>query len=505
MPRPTLPLCALLLSCATSSKPGDDGRDGDGDGWSAPEDCEDGSTAIHPEADEVCDGLDNDCDGEVDEDPVDGVVGWPDADGDGYGAEGEELASCAAIESYIAVGGDCDDDDAQIHPEVEEVCDGLDNDCDGLEDEGPQDELESWPDADGDGYGEDIEAGPGCRVAEGWVAAGGDCDDANPLAWPGAEELCGPDDEDCDPNTEGTSGAYVRYADGSAADMTEAFAAGDSISPVEITVTDGSWYICEGVWYVSLVVQGSVTLTGASRFDTVLDSGNRRSVIEARGEGTLHIESMSVYNGNGHVESSMGYQAGGGIACVGYDLTVRDTYFTYNYGDIGGAIYAERCTADISDSVFWRNTAGYGGGLGVLDSTVTLSGSEIYGNGAELGGGGVFLSTDRSDTRVLLQDTTLSANVAYWGAGLALYGGAEATCAGSSEVEAGFFSGEADEGGGVYIDDNATSDAAFQASACDFGQASEANLPEDIYLNLGSAYADLGLDVDLICSALACE
>jgi hypothetical protein len=86
---------------------------------------------------EVCDGKDNDCDGEVDSpDPLDCVMYYKDVDGDGYGID---VAKClcepwAAGKYTATAAGDCDDKDPAVHPGSAEVCDGKDNDCDGKTD-----------------------------------------------------------------------------------------------------------------------------------------------------------------------------------------------------------------------------------------------------------------------------------------------------------------------------------------------------------------------------------
>ncbi len=140
---------ALVLGVAT---------DCDGDGLTRlAGDCDDTRPSIHPGAPEVCDGLDNDCDGAVDED----------GDGDGVG-----------------VCQDCDDADARRFPGAPEVCDGLDNDCDGLVDEGS--------DLDGDGY-----------------ATPCDCDDTRPSVHPGAPEACNHADDNCDGRSDEGSSILV--------------------------------------------------------------------------------------------------------------------------------------------------------------------------------------------------------------------------------------------------------------------------------------------------------
>lgn len=128
-------------------------RDADADGWGdaavtledvvAPEgyvavsgDCDDNDPTTHPQAVEVCDGKDNDCDSAVDEDLA-LYIWYRDVDGDGYGEE-DFTQTCSSTPplGYTAAPGDCEDVNPAIHPNADEICDGLDNDCDGEVDEG---------------------------------------------------------------------------------------------------------------------------------------------------------------------------------------------------------------------------------------------------------------------------------------------------------------------------------------------------------------------------------
>ena len=96
-------------------------------------DCDDADAAVNPEATERCDGMDQDCDGEIDEDAADMALYYVDGDGDGYG--GAELLACSG-DGLVATGGDCDDGSASVSPAAAELCDGVDNDCDGEIDSG---------------------------------------------------------------------------------------------------------------------------------------------------------------------------------------------------------------------------------------------------------------------------------------------------------------------------------------------------------------------------------
>ena len=199
-------LLFALLACRTPDKPDDTQPstddtgpvpvDADGDGFSADEDCDDSDAAIHPGADEACDGVDNDCDDEVDE----GLLGtwYADADADGWGNIDAPSQACEQPPGTVdgPRATDCDDDNAEVHPEAAERCDGLDNDCDELIDEDLQ---ELWyADADGDGFGSAERTLESCDPGDGWVASAGDCDDSSSRVHPHAPELCNDADDDCD-------------------------------------------------------------------------------------------------------------------------------------------------------------------------------------------------------------------------------------------------------------------------------------------------------------------
>ncbi len=157
-------------------------------------DCDDTDAAVYPDALEVCDGKDNDCDGDTDE----GVeeIFYLDGDGDGYGTSDVTTRACVAPDGFVSADGDCDDSDASVYPGTSETCDGRDNDCDGEVDEGVQTVFHA--DADGDGYGDPVEEDLACEAPDGYVLSGDDCDDADAEVFPGNPETCDGKDNDCD-------------------------------------------------------------------------------------------------------------------------------------------------------------------------------------------------------------------------------------------------------------------------------------------------------------------
>jgi hypothetical protein len=223
-------LAPILLLCGCPAKPTDTGevgqactwyQDTDGDGWgdvlqaeqrpcdearagwtTALGDCDDTDPNVHPGAPETCNALDDDCDGFTDDEDPDltGASTWyPDADGDGWGDDAAAFAACERPADMLSRGGDCDGSDAAVHPEAVEVCDRIDNDCDGLVDEDDAVDAPTWyTDADRDGFGDPASATRACRQPPGSADNGLDCDDGDAAISPAAAEVCNGVDDDCD-------------------------------------------------------------------------------------------------------------------------------------------------------------------------------------------------------------------------------------------------------------------------------------------------------------------
>jgi hypothetical protein len=182
---------------------GDDGADdggdntpvdADGDGVTADDDCDDGDADVFPGADEVCNGVDDDCDGATDEDL--GSMWFADVDGDGFGDPATGAQACDAPSGTVADNTDCDDTNPQAAPDQVEVCDEVDNNCDGEVDEGVTTSF--YADVDGDGYGVSSSVVEACSLPDGFAAEAGDCDDTDGDVWPGTSESCDGIDNNCD-------------------------------------------------------------------------------------------------------------------------------------------------------------------------------------------------------------------------------------------------------------------------------------------------------------------
>ena len=218
--------------------------DADGDGF-AEDDCDDANADVHPGAQEVCDNLDNDCNGHVDDGAIDAQVFHADNDGDGFGSNSESSQLCQIQDGWLSDSSDCDDENPDIHPETwwfddsdgdgfgddstgaqqceapgadwvldntdcddadrsihpnaDELCDTLDNNCDGsIDDETSTDTNTYYRDSDGDGWGQNSDIIQSCWQPTGYQDVPWDCDDYNDAIHPLALEVCGDTtDDDC--------------------------------------------------------------------------------------------------------------------------------------------------------------------------------------------------------------------------------------------------------------------------------------------------------------------
>lgn len=221
-------------------------------------DCNDMESSAFPGNPEVCDGIDNNCDGNIDEgvlitwyrdfdndgfgnpgvisqactqpsgfvaDNTDcddndalefpGQTWFKDFDGDGYG-DGSSTVQCNRPVFYyvaselIATTGDCDDEESAAFPGNPEVCDGIDNNCNNITDEGVLTMF--FRDFDNDTFGDPNVFTQACSQPAGYVIDNTDCDDNEPNSFPGNPEVCDGIDNNCDGNIDEV-GSITYYRD----------------------------------------------------------------------------------------------------------------------------------------------------------------------------------------------------------------------------------------------------------------------------------------------------
>ena len=177
-------------------------------------DCDDSDGAVNPGATEVCDGIDNDCDNDIDDadagvDLGSATTWFADSDTDTFGDSGTSSVSCSQPAGFVTDNTDCDDTDGAINPSATEVCDSVDNDCDNDIDDADSSVTGTstfFTDGDNDGFGgsSTVEA---CSQPVGTFTTTTDCDDSDGAVNPGATEVCDGIDNDCDTDIdEGTGG-----------------------------------------------------------------------------------------------------------------------------------------------------------------------------------------------------------------------------------------------------------------------------------------------------------
>ncbi len=494
------------VDSAAKGEPGDTARDTDP------------GTGCVP-TDEVCDGLDNDCDGDLTDEP--GYRAWyRDADGDGFGDEGVVVYACDAQDGYTSGRGDCDDADPDLSPGASERCNGLDDNCDGVVANGDEDaDGDGWPECmDCDETDPDIYDGAPERCdgvdrdcdgvvsvndddGDGQTACDGDCDDADPTRWLGAPEACDGVDNDCDgvvPADEGIDGDgdgdALLCGDCDDADPTRSSrhvdTCGNSVDDDCDGIVDGDCVDCDlavpndyttiqtaidaattadlicvgaGTWVETIDFGGAeVTVWGVKgAAATIIDGGALDSVVRfttAEGPGAV-LRGFTLTNG---------YQAyaGGGVRIEGASPTLEDLVVSGNDGGYcGGGVYVDEGAPTLTRVAvrnnsayhYWEWERGAGGGVYLQDADAILDDVLVEGNIAGQYAGGLYLS--ESDA-VLTNVTVRENGGVLLGAGIAIWGGAPRlsnvrVLDNATPTFWGF--GDIDpQGGGVYLSADAT-------------------------------------------------
>lgn len=251
--------------------------DADGDGLTAcAGDCDDALADIPAET-ETCNGKDDDCDGEIDNNPSNPSTFYADGDIDGFGDPSATATGCSAPSGFVANDDDCDDQNPDAFPGAAEDCAAADLDCNGDPTEGATVGTSTYYlDDDADGYGTTAEQL--CLLIEGYSASTGDCDDADAQVNPDQAEVCDDHvDNDCDGglNACGLAGEHS-FADESVALRLDA-GEGDDFG---YSVAGGADLDAEGDGGADLVVGAPGANGGAGRVGVYLSAGSGFGTIE---------------------------------------------------------------------------------------------------------------------------------------------------------------------------------------------------------------------------------
>lgn len=361
--------------------------DADCDGYVLASDCDDTDPTVSPDALEFCNGFDENCDGLTDpSESVDAVAYYLDPDGDGYADMAATTAymSCGPMSGFSTDRTDCDENVAATHPGAPEVCNGGDDDCSGVADDGLA-QLTWYPDQDGDGVG-----GTGVFgcLPDGTPTSlvPGDCDDANAAVYPGATERCDGVANDCDhaatwdPHDED---GVVEFTDaaGVTTDIAADFHGG-------VTVGAGTLQICGGTYDVELsydgAADGALVVRGRGRGVTVLTGGTTHRVFtfDVAPPKTLDVADLTLKDGASDGDGGLL------VSTANQTLLTRVVLDGGVAGGNGGGAAIGGGSASLDNVTATGCSAqGDGGGLMVTAVLKTAMALALLGNDARDGGG----------------------------------------------------------------------------------------------------------------------
>ncbi len=303
-------------------------------------------------------------------------------------------------DGYSSGDGDCDDANAAVHPDADELCNLDDDDCDDEIDEDAVDAPTWYADADGDGLGDDTTAATQCEAPDKehtWVDIGGDCND----------------DDDLVTDTSGQV-TFVS-AGGIVSDLTDDFSAATKSSPLPWAFTEaGTLRLCPGTWFSSLSaisVTGAVAVEGhgGAEQQVVIDAAGSERVMYAQSV-ELTISGVTLTGGNADVAAASGTYIqvgrGGAVAAdASVDLTLTDCIIAENTASNGAAVALASDSLTISGCTITGNTTTDGtGALHFWAGDVAISDTLIQGND-----GGV-LNVDWSGVVLSVSDSEIAGN-----------------------------------------------------------------------------------------------
>ncbi len=488
-------------------------------------DCDDSDPDINPDGVESCNDLDDDCDGETDEGEI-GDTWYRDSDGDGYGVGSVTTLACDQPSGFAAEAGDCDDDDPSISPGAVEVCNHVDDDCDGEIDEDTT--PDTWyRDSDGDGYGTSGVTTISCGQPSGFAALDGDCDEDDPAINPGAREICNGMDDDCDTVVDGAGMVAFVASSGSSTDLSTTFAAGTASGAASYAISSsGTLYLCEGAYHAEVSVEAAtVEIVGQDGSDLVslVGDGSGSVITTTNGCAYLTVQGLSIeggaatsggcLDGGSHgvaltlhdlvLQSCSASDAGGGLSQVNGVISASDLSVSgCDGGSYGGGIYLQDLSGTITDIDLQGNQGSYGGGLLAVDSELTVEDADVFDNYASLGGGGLAVSGGALELNASLvwSNTAVSSSthLEAIGGGAVVTDSGELSCTGSTVFTFGFISNSADHGGGAFLNGSAS---ALSSDLCDWGGGKSDNDPDDVTaLEAYQSYGSYGSDESFTCT-----
>ncbi|MBX2796521.1 MAG: putative metal-binding motif-containing protein [Myxococcales bacterium] len=359
-------------------------------------------------------------------------------------------------------GDDCDDRDASVFPGAHEICDGVDNDCDGVVDDDALDAAALFVDADSDGFGVDATEQLRCSQA-GWVDRGGDCDDADATLSPGEPERCDGIDNDCDQQIED----QVVTADGVPyATMEQALEGAPDAAVYELCPTSRSYDVWLQVEDRTVTIRGG----GSTPDAAALTSGGPLGVMQG---GTLVLDNLTVRD----VPFLAGLQVTGDGHLSATDVVIRDNVLGLSVGSGAKGALVELSRVSLVDN--GGKDASFGGAVnaaGIFD--LRMDDCTVEGNVARVGGGIRTFGSPIGPSSVVITNSVIRNNEAL-GTGGALHVTHDGYVRIVSSVVTDNVAGYS--GGAAFV---ATSvNAVLESSLTHWGGPGDDNGPNDIVLS----------------------